>query len=90
MVGLMATSSQRASAIGYTTQVCCNQSSYTRGRPLLNRASTEDIETLKVKLGTVSCGVIGVVLVHTRFCLSPQMSLVSVICCYYTGTLLAW
>ena len=90
MVGLTVTYPKKTYSTHCASQVCCSQSSYTRGRLLLTRTSTGDIETLKVKLDAVSCGVVGVVLVHTRFCLSPQMSLVSVIHVYYTGTLLVW
>ena len=47
MVGLMATSSERAYATHWVTQVCCPH-----GRPLLIRASGGDTQTLKGRSGS--------------------------------------
>ena len=44
MVGLMATSSKRAYATRYVTQVCWTQTPCPFGRPLLTQNSTEDIQ----------------------------------------------
>ena len=60
------------SMVGHTrraSHVCCSQSPYPNTRPLLTDASTGDIQTLKGKSGSVSCGV-PASLVPTRFCLS--------------------
>ena len=54
------------------TQVCCTQSPWPCGRPLLTHASARDSWTLMGKSVSVSCGVTAPfswVLVHTRFCL---------------------
>ena len=66
MVGLMVTSSKRAYATGWVTQICCSQSPCPFGRPLLTRTSTGDAQT-QVWLSLWGLWV----LMHTRFCLSP-------------------
>ena len=53
MLGLMATSSKRASATSYVTPVCCSQSPCPRGRLLLTYASAGDTQTLKSRSGSV-------------------------------------
>ena len=50
----------RGSMVGLThhvSQLCCNQSPHPCSQPLLTRASVEDTQTLKVRSGSVSCGV---------------------------------
>ena len=59
MVELMDTSSKRAYATHYMTQVCCTQSPCPYGRPLLTSASTGDTKTLKGRSGSVSVGSLG-------------------------------
>ena len=56
MVGLMVTSSKRAYATHYMTEVCCSQSPCPQSRPLLTHASTGDTQTLKGRSGSVSVG----------------------------------
>ena len=68
MVGLMVTSSKRAYATCWVTQVCCNQSPCPHSRPLLTHASTGDTHS-KADLAQSLWGLWG--LVHTRFWLSP-------------------
>ena len=48
------------SVVGLTchaSQLCCNQSPYPRGQPLLTRASIEYTQTLKLRYGSAPCGV---------------------------------
>ena len=59
MVGQMATSSKRSYATHCMTQVCCSQSSFPQGRPLLTHASTEDSQTLKGRSGSVYVSSLG-------------------------------
>ena len=59
MVGLMVTSSNRASATGFVTQVCYGQNPCPHGRSLLTCPSTGDTQTLKGKSGSVSVGPLG-------------------------------
>ena len=60
MVGLMATSSKRAYATSYVTQVCCIQRPCPCARPLLTRTSAGDnTQTLKGRSGSVSVGSLG-------------------------------
>ena len=56
MVELMATSSKRAYAACCVMQVCCSQSPWPHGRPLLTHAFAGDIQTLKGRSGSVSVG----------------------------------
>ena len=60
---------QEGYATCYVSQVCCSQSPCPCGRSLLMCASAGDTQTLKGRSGSVSVG--SLVLVHTRFCLSP-------------------
>ena len=55
----MATSSKRAYATLFVTQVCYSQSPWPRGRPLLTCASTGVTETLKGRSGSVSVWPLG-------------------------------
>ena len=41
----------------HASQLCCNQSPYPRGQPLLTHASIEYTQTLKIRSGSVPCGV---------------------------------
>ena len=59
MLGLMMTSSKRAFATHYVSQVCFSQSPCPHGRPLLMRASTGDTQTLKGRSGSASVGLLG-------------------------------
>ena len=59
MMGLMVTSSKRAYATCYVSQVCCSQSPCSCSRPLLTHASTEDTQTVKGRSGSVSMGPLG-------------------------------
>ena len=68
MVGLMVTSSKKAYATWWVTQVCRSQSPCPCGRPLLTHASTGDTHS-KADLAQSLWGLW--VLVHTRFWLSP-------------------
>ena len=54
MVELMATSSKRAYATHWVTQVCCTQSPCPFGRPLLTYISAGDKQTLKDRSGSVT------------------------------------
>ena len=54
MVGLLVTSSKRASTT--LCEICCSQSPCPCGRPLLACASTGDTQTLKGRSGSVSAG----------------------------------
>ena len=54
MVGLLVTSSKRASTTLW--EICCSQSLCPCGRPLLACASTGDTQTLKGRSGSVSAG----------------------------------
>ena len=56
MVGLMVTSSKRAYATHWVTQVCCTQSPCPCGRPLLTYISAGDKQTLKDRSGSVAVG----------------------------------
>ena len=56
VVGLMDTSSKRAYATCCMTQVCCSQSPYLCGRPLLTHASAGNSQTLKGRSDSVSVG----------------------------------
>ena len=58
-VGLMATSSKRTYATCHVSQVCCSQSPWPCGRPLLTHAFAGDTQTLKGRSGSISCGVPG-------------------------------
>ena len=69
MVGLMVTSSKRAYATHWVTQVCCTQSPCPCGRPLLAHTSAGDAQHSKAGLAQSLWGLW--VLVCTRFCLSP-------------------
>ena len=70
MVELMVTSSMRAYATHYMTQVYCSQSPRPCSRLLLTRTSTGDSNTgLALSLWGLW------ILVHTKFCLSLQASL---------------
>ena len=42
------------------TQVCCTESPYSCGRPMLTHTSTGDTQTLKIRSGSVSVGSPGV------------------------------
>ena len=55
----MATSSKRAYATCYVTQVYCSQSPCPHGRPLLTCASAGDTQTLKGTSGSVSVEPLG-------------------------------
>ena len=59
MVGLMVTSSKKASATGCMSQVCCSQRPCPCSRPLLTRASAGDTQTPKGRPGSVSVGSLG-------------------------------
>ena len=60
MVRLMVTSSKRAYATSYVTQVCCIQRPCPCARPLLTRTSAGDnTQTLKGRSGSVSVGSLG-------------------------------
>ena len=59
MVGLMMTSSRRAYATCFTTQVCYTQSPCPCSRPLLTYISTGDTQTLKGRSGSDSVGSLG-------------------------------
>ena len=59
MLGLMMTSSKRFYATCHASHVCCSQSPCPHRRPLLTCASAGDIQTLKGRSGSVSCGVSG-------------------------------
>ena len=54
MVELVATSSKRACATGYVTQICCTQRPCSWGRPLLTCTSAGDPQTLKGRSSFVS------------------------------------
>ena len=56
MVGLMVTSSKKAYATHWVTQVCCTQSPCPCGRPLLTYISAGDKQTLKDRSGSVAVG----------------------------------
>ena len=53
MMGLMATSSNRAYATSCVMQVCCSQGLCPHSRPLLTHASAGDTQTLKGRSGSV-------------------------------------
>ena len=59
MVRLMATSSKRAYATWFMTQVCCSHSPCHCGRPLLTRTSSGDNQTIKGSSDSVSLGSLG-------------------------------
>ena len=56
VVRLMVTSSKRAYATHYVTQVCCTHSLCPWDRPLLTHTSAEDTQTLKGRSGSASVG----------------------------------
>ena len=66
MVGLMATSSERAYATHWVTQVCSGQNPCPHGRPLLICASAGDTQTLKGRSGS------GVITPKLRLCGAQQ------------------
>ena len=87
MVGLMVTSSKKASATGCVSQVCCSQRPCPCSRPLLTRASAGDTQTPKGRSGSVSVGLLGpgapkVLFVPSK-CLIPQSCVSSEIKCHW-------
>ena len=67
MVVRTVTSSKRAYATNCMTQVCCSQSPWPHGWPLLTQASAGDTQTLKGRLGSVSVGSLGLGVHKTLF-----------------------
>ena len=59
MVGLMVTSSKRAYATYYMTQVFCTQSPCPCRRPLLAHVSAGDTQTIRGRSGSVSVESLG-------------------------------
>ena len=69
---LMVILSKTVYATHCMTQVCCSQSSFPQGRPLLTHASAEDTQTLKGRSGSVYVCSLGP---GAHKALSPQASL---------------